>query len=103
MSAKIPTADLTKAASVFALPQIAIVKPRLVVCLGLVTFTAARLACGHPAPPNMNTAIESPFEYGDSLIHCQSHTGHFGRVNRNKGGVDRVSQAWVRMKERAGL
>ena len=103
MSAKIPMPDLTKAATDFALPQIAIVKPRLVICLGMVTFTAVTLACGHSAPPNMNTAIESPFEYRESLIYCQSHAGHFGRVNRNKGGVDRVTQDWVRMKERAGL
>lgn len=103
MSASIPMPDLLKAAVEFALPQVAIVKPRLVICLGLVTFTAATVACGHSAPPNMNTAIESPVEHGDSLIYCQSHAGHFGRINRNKGGVDRVSQDWVRMKERAGL
>ena len=103
MSASIPMPDLVKAATDFALPQIAIVRPRLVICLGLVTFTAARLACGHSAPLNMATAIESPFQYEESLICCQSHTGHFGRINRNRGGIDRVSQDWVRMKEQAGL
>jgi len=103
MSAQIPMSDLTKAATDFALPQIAIVKPRLVICLGLVTFTAMQLACGHAAPLNMATAIESPFQYEESLIYCQSHTGHFGRINRNKGGIDRVSQDWIRMRERAGL
>jgi len=87
----------------FALPQIAIVKPRLVICLGLATFTAASLACGQSVPLKMATAIESPFRFEDSLIYCQSHPGHFGRINRNKAGVDRVSQDWVLMRERAGL
>jgi hypothetical protein len=103
MSADIPMSDLTKAATDFALPQIAIVKPRLVICLGLATFTTVSLACGQSVPQKMATAIESPFPFEDSLIYCQSHPGHFGRINRNKGGVDRVSQDWVLMREKAGL
>jgi len=103
MSANIPTSDLSKAATDFALPQIAIVKPRLVICLGLATFTAVSVACGQSVPLRMATAIESPFQFEDSLVYCQSHPGHFGRINRNKGGVDRVSQDWVLMRERAGL
>jgi len=42
--------DLTKAATDFALPQITIIKPRVVICLGRVTFTARQLACSHAAP-----------------------------------------------------
>lgn len=91
MSAKIPMSDLAKAATDFALPQISIVKPRLVICLGLATFTAVSLACSQSVPAKMATAIESPFQFEDSLIYCQSHPGHFGRINRNRGGVDRAA------------
>lgn len=51
VSGPIPRGDLIQAAREFALPQIEIVSPRLVICLGLVAFDALRrahgLACTH--------------------------------------------------------
>jgi hypothetical protein len=46
MSAPIPMVDLVRAAQDFALPQIGIVKPELVICLGLATFNAICIAVG---------------------------------------------------------
>jgi hypothetical protein len=99
VSGQIPTRDLIRAAREFALPQIEIVRPRLVICLGLVTFDALRCATGLPCAGKIALAISSPFQVGDSRVWCQAHTGAWGQMNRNKGGVDRVSQDWMRMKE----
>lgn len=99
MSRPIPSRDLIRAAREFALPQIAIVSPRLVICLGLVTFDALRRAHGLARAGKMEPAINSPFTVGNSRVWCQAHTGALGQMNRKKGGVDRVSQDWMRMKE----
>jgi hypothetical protein len=98
MSDRIPDGDLVRAAQEFALPQIDIVSPRLVICLGMVTFNALRIARDLPHAGNMEAAINSPFTTGNSRVWYQARTGHFGQVSRNKGGVDRVSQDWLGMK-----
>lgn len=98
LSAAIPLYDLVCAAQEFALPQVKIVCPKLVVCLGGATFNAIRRACGYKHWLKMDSAIESPFKVGMSQIWCQAHTGRLGQNNRNRGGVDRVSSDWERMK-----
>lgn len=102
MSARIPQKDLTAAARQFALPQIQIVKPKLVICLGLVTFNALRKACDSEPCANIHSAIENPFNIGKTRVWCQAHTGALGQKNRNKGGVDRVSDDWHKMKSDLG-
>ncbi|MEX0654160.1 MAG: hypothetical protein WD534_09985 [Phycisphaeraceae bacterium] len=97
MSATIPVRDLVKAAREFALPQIAIVQPRLVVCLGLQTFCAMQRATGRRPAANLAEAIGSPLEVESAMIWCQAHTGGLGQANRNRGGVDRVSSDWATM------
>lgn len=98
LSTNIPLYDLVRAAQEFALPQIKIVCPKLVVCLGGATFNAIRRACGYKDWLKMDSAIESPFKVGRSQIWCQAHTGRLGQNNRNRGGVERVSADWKRMK-----
>lgn len=98
MSARILKRDLLRAATEFALPQIEIVSPKLVICLGMVTFNAVRAASGLAPSVNMQAAIDSPFALGKSRIWFQAHTGHFGQISRNKGGVDRVAGDWLKMK-----
>ena len=98
VSSRIPEQDLMSAAKEFALPQIEIVNPRLVICLGLATFDALRRVHGLARAGNMDASINSPFTVGNSRVWCQAHTGAFGRMNRNKKGVDRISQDWLRMK-----
>jgi uracil-DNA glycosylase len=98
LSATIPRNDLIRAAQEFALPQIKIVCPKLVVCIGGATFNAIRRACGYKDWMNIDSAIESPFMADKSQIWCQAHTGQLGQNNRNQGGVDRVSSDWEKMK-----
>lgn len=62
LSTRIPFADLVLAAKEFALLQIGIVAPKLVVCLGKNTFNAIRVAAGLTRCRNMAYAIGSPFE-----------------------------------------
>jgi restriction system protein len=97
MSVPIRQADLVAAARQFALPQIRIISPRLVISLGLVTFNALRQAFSLAPNSDLNSAIESPFNMGQTTVWCQTHTGRL--VNRNKGGVDRVSRDWLAMRD----
>lgn len=97
LSTRIPAADLLWAAQEFALPQIAIVQPRLVVCLGLASFNALRGARGLKRTTSLEDGIASPFELDDAQVWCQAHTGALGRANRNRQGADRVSDDWSQM------
>lgn len=102
LSSSIRSRDLERAAREFAVPQIDIVAPRLVVCLGLKTFNALRKALGLEVAPTINAAIGEPFSRGRARIWCQAHTGALGQNGRNRGGIDRVSQDWLAMKTDAG-
>jgi len=94
-------ADLVKAARTFALPQIRIVAPRLVICLGLVTFRALARAIDMRPPPSLCAALDNPFDVGTARVWCQAHTGQLGRNNR--GGAARVKADWLTMKLAVGL
>lgn len=94
ISSSIPMRDLIQAAQEFALPQIRIVQPRLVVCLGLKTFNAIRVACDHAPMRRIDDAIASPFMMDTVRIWCQAHTGARGQNNR---GRERVAQDWRKM------
>ena len=98
MSNSILRKDLVRAAHEFALPQIRIVGPRLVICLGLVTFNALRQTCALTRSSNLSSAIGSPFDLDSVRTWCQAHTGVLGKNTRNRGGVDRVSQDWQNMR-----
>ena len=95
ISSPIPMRDLVRAAQEFALPQIRIVQPKLVVCLGLNTFNAIRLACGHSPAQRMDEAIASPFTFDQARVWGQAHTGARGQNNR---GRERVAEDWRRMQ-----
>ncbi|MGI9068389.1 MAG: hypothetical protein ACR2HX_18540 [Pyrinomonadaceae bacterium] len=101
MNAPIPPRDLIRAAHEFGMPQVRIVKPRLLICLGLSTFNAVRRVCGLRSCPTVDCAIQNSFDLEDTTtrVWCQAHTGRLGRNNRNKGGLDRVEADWHRMKE----
>lgn len=107
LSTRIPFADLVLAAKEFALRQIGIVAPKLVVCLGKNTFDALRVAAGLTRCRNMTCAIGSPFEIefrGRRVaIWAQAHTGARGQQNRNKGAPGRTTDDWMKMSHEVGL
>lgn len=94
IDSKINPSDLVRAAQEFALPQIMIVCPKLVVCLGPETFNAIRRACGKKDLKPLALAIESPFTIDRSRIWCQAHPA-VRPYNRSK---EQVSADWERMK-----
>jgi restriction system protein len=91
--------DFIRAAKEFALPQIEIVQPKLVICLGLAVFKALSEACGRSAKQcDINTAVNNPFTYGNARIWCQAHTGWKGQANRKRKGANQVEDDWRAMK-----
>ncbi len=94
MSSRIPQTYMAQAALDFGIPQIKIIKPIIVICLGLSTFNAIRKAEKNKPCKNMNEAINSKFMIGESTIFCQAHTGKLGRLNRNRNNPNQVSIDW---------
>ncbi|TYT74190.1 uracil-DNA glycosylase family protein [Desulfobotulus mexicanus] len=99
MSAKIPAADLYRAAKQFAVPMIDIVQPKIVICLGKETFNALRKACGLKVVYSIDEGINSDFMYKKSRIFCQCHTSQQAQNKRNRGGINRVDSDWVLMNK----
>ena len=97
MNARIPQRLLEKAAVEYGLPQIDIIKPKLVICLGKETFNALRAALGLGKVKTVGEGIEQPFKYRKAVVWLQAHTGLLGQNNRNRGGVNRVCGDWQRM------
>ncbi len=97
MNADVPCEDLKKAAKTYTVPEIEIVEPRLIVCLGWAVYKAIRKSSGFPPAGNLEMAVASPFPIGDAEVWAQSHPGPLGRANRNRGRVDRVAEDWRRM------
>lgn len=91
---------LVQAAEKFALPQIKIVRPVLVICLGLETFNSMRAVCGFSECKLMSSAIESGFTTPDNVrFLAQAHTGYWGQKNRNKLDGIQVQSDWRRMRQ----
>jgi len=72
ISAKIPASDLRASITDYALPQVEIVKPKLVLCLGAGVFAAIeqilRGSMYHPEKVSWKDSISKPLEFGQSLI-----------------------------------
>ena len=89
VSAGIPMKDLVWSAEEFTIPEIKIVRPKVVICLGLRAFRALGRAAGHRLPRLMADAIRARFRLEASMVHCVAHTGAFGTKNRSRGQVER--------------
>ena len=99
MTQRIPQRDLVRAALEFAIPQIEIVAPKVVICIGLGTFNAIRRACELRLVDNIDQGQQATFCIHGAEVWCQAHTGALGRINRNKGGIDRVRADWEHMSD----
>lgn len=90
--------DMQNAVREFLLPQIKIIRPLLVVCLGKATFNAVRVACNEPPMANLADAIGSPFST-NPLIAAVAHTG--ARMHlRNRDAPDQVERDWEALYRR---
>lgn len=88
------SSDLRWAAKEFAIPQIEIIAPKLVICIGVGTFNALRKAHGLKASKNTEEAMFNSFSTNDTLVCCQAHTGRLGQNNR---GAKKVEEDWSKM------
>lgn len=87
-SASIPMNNLISCAQRFTLPEIEIVSPQIVICLGLKTFLSLMRAVGLKGSMKMDQAVSSPFAFGNSKIYCVAHPGSFGMNNRGRSQVE---------------
>lgn len=95
LSSRIPVRLMVQAATQFAIPQIMVVQPKVVVCLGLVVCNALRCASGFRRIATIDAAIEEPFQIGDSVVWCQAHTGTLGQKNRNRLDRFQTREDWA--------
>lgn len=92
-----PSRLLEGCAAQFALPLVTTIRPKLVIAFGVPCFNALRKAAGLNKVRNLAEAFYSPYTIEAASVRCQSHPGGLGRANRNRGGLDRVSEDWQRM------
>jgi restriction system protein len=99
MNASISHKDMVRAAREFAMAQIEIVKPEIVLVFGMNAFNALRVASGLKKVGNMDEAASAPFVIGESKVMFLPHPGQIGTNVRNKGGVNRVEKDWLKVAE----
>ncbi|MDX2425670.1 MAG: hypothetical protein QNK15_05385 [Cycloclasticus sp.] len=95
MSAEIKVKDLRKAALDYTIPMIKIIKPRIVVALGMKTFNAIKKTSGLELDYDMNEAVANPFEVGSAKVFFQAHPS---QRSQNKRGATQVSKDWKIME-----
>ena len=93
MNASVRFADLKKAAEIYTVPEIEIVAPRLVVCLGAVVYRAIRKTCG--LPPAGTGARVSPDPAEDVSHACLPMIfWQTGRLPQHDSSSTRVTHAF---------
>ena len=103
LSATIPEVALTRAALQYALPQIACVRPKIVICFGLQTYNAIRRALGRPAYRLLRNAVQSSARWGSTVVACQPHPGVYGELGLRRHTGYGAEHYWRRMVRRWGL
>ena len=99
MTVGIPMRDLVSSAEAFALPQIDIVGPRLVIVFGFHCYNALAAVLGGPRARTLDEALQRPIAYRTCTMWCQAHPGGLGQANRRRGGIDRVAGDWQVMAQ----
>lgn len=93
-SAAIPYSVLKRAARDYAVPQIAIVRPLLVIVLGHLSFWAIAEALEQKAQAKLKDSIQNPIDQNGYRIWCQAHTAWDAA---KLGGLAAVDAAWAPM------
>ncbi|MCK1341124.1 hypothetical protein IVB38_35280 [Bradyrhizobium sp. 38] len=99
MSSKVPMKDLYRCAVTYTLPQLDIVKPRMALCLGAMTFDSVRSALGLGRLGWREACIPSAHtRMGPTEIYGVPHTGSWG--TKNAGGPLAVEAIWAALARR---
>ncbi len=96
MSTGIPMKDMMRAAEQFAIPQIKIISPKIVICLGNLTFNSIRRAFGLKGRLALTTPLDKlSFSIDKSLIVGSIHVGAEG--TRAIGGKAALENNWEKL------
>jgi hypothetical protein len=99
MDGDVPMEDLECCAKEYTLPQIKIVRPRMVLCLGAKTFNSVRRALGQPEMKLSEARLPTSHTVcAGSEIYGVPHTGDKGTWNA--GGKDKVHKIWETLAAR---
>lgn len=99
MSSSLPMRDLNYCAVTYTLPQLDIVKPRMALCLGAMTFHSVRSALGLGRLGWREACIPSAHtRMGPTEIYGVPHTGSWG--TKNAGGPLAVETIWADLARR---
>jgi uracil-DNA glycosylase len=99
LNARIPTDHLRYCARHYTIPEIRIVAPAMVMCLGQRTFAAIRSELGLPTIPWVKAREPSGHTLIDEIeIYGTPHPGGFGI--KNAGGPAKVDEIWARLAKR---
>lgn len=99
MNARIKHVDMQFCAREYAIPQIEIISPKMVICLGQSTFRAVLRSIGGEL--NLFKDAYQPehcIKYRGIEIYGVPHPGNFGV--RNAGGIVRVHERWQVLADR---
>ena len=103
MNQSISTVHLRHCAVKYAIPQIEIVRPRMVICLGSAVFNAIRQSLGMPRLKAASQVPEDSSRPGPTVIdgieiYGAPHPGGLGVAVA--GGMDEVHRLWSRLAAR---
>ena len=98
MTTDIPAELMSSAAVEFAIHQIQVIRPKLLICLGVSVFNTLRRFHGLRQIANLEEGISQPFLDNHPWYWCQAHTGALGFINREyHGGPGSVTRDWAKM------
>lgn len=89
----IPYLDLERAAFEFGIPQLKIIAPKLVICLGLETFNVLRRIQRLDRVRDLAEGINQSFRFHNADVCVQAHTGFYGKMKRRSG----IDEDWRSM------
>jgi uracil-DNA glycosylase len=98
MSGPIPRSDLIYCARKYAIPQVEIVKPKIVISLGVTTYNAIRWGLGHSGWFSLTQASSHTLKIGDADVLAVTHTG--GRAFNQAQSLGIVEDQWRRIADR---
>ena len=94
ISMAIPLEHLVDAAKEYAIPQIEIVNPELVILIGHQVYFAMCIALGIKPKEKISQAIQAPFKLDGITYWAQSHLGSRGTLDRTS---EQVQLDWAEM------
>jgi restriction system protein len=96
MTTRIVGRDLALSATNYTLPQIRIIRPKIVVCVGSAAYNALRRTLGLGYATIRDAFDQPPFVYEDTTVVGVTHTG--GSSTAFAGGFDVLQAQWARVQ-----